>query len=137
MAKGSDVPDPEMDGKGEPDQRFVMEIFGRIAAIWELSTTEQSLILGLSEAAFLRMREGNHGFRASAEVLRRMAYVLIIFEDLNFLLSSQEAADTWIKRPNDAELFSGASALAFILIGSEDRLVALHDYLRARRYSSW
>jgi hypothetical protein len=136
MAKEGDFPDSEMDWKGKPAQRFAMELFGKIAEIWNLSIAEQSVILGLSEAAFLQMREGDHGTRASAEVLRRMAYILIIFEDLSILLSSQEAAHTWIRQPNNAELFCGASALTFILDGSEYSLVALHRYLSARRYSS-
>jgi len=135
MANGGNVPDPEMDEKSDPAWPFAIELFGKIAAIWQLSIAEQSAILGISDAAYLDLRDVRHDTHVSGEVLRRISYIVRVYRALNILLSSQEAADTWIRRPNDADLFCGASALAFILDGSEDSLVALHDYLHARLWS--
>jgi hypothetical protein len=132
MAKGDNVPDPEMDEKGDPAWPFAIELFGKIAAIWQLSIAEQSAILGISETAYLELIDARHDTHVSAEVFRRLSYIVKVYKALNSLLSSQEAADTWIKRPNNTEPFCGASALAFVLDGPEDNLAFLHDYLQAR-----
>jgi uncharacterized protein (DUF2384 family) len=135
MAKGGNVADADVDVKGDSGQPFAIELFGKIAAIWQLTVAEQSAILGISEAGYLELRDPRYHAHASAEVLRRISYIVKVFKALNTLLSSQEAADTWLRRPNDAKLFCGASALTFILSGSEDALIALHDYLYARLWS--
>ena len=111
---------------------FAIGLFGKIAEIWQLSIVEQSALLGMSETEYLALREARHGADVSCDVRQRISYIVNVYKALNILLGSQEAADAWIKRPNNAEPFCGESALSWILDGPKDGIAFLHDYLQAK-----
>jgi len=56
-----------------------------------------------------------------------------IHKALNILLPSAHAADQWLKKPNDAPLFGGDSALNRMLGGSITDLADVRRYLDAQR----
>jgi hypothetical protein len=62
-----------------------------------------------------------------------LSYLLGIYKALQVLLPATAAADAWIKKPNDAPLFAGQSALARMLGGNVADLIAVRQYLDARR----
>ena len=67
---------------------------------------------------------------------RRMAHLLGIYGALATLLGDTPQADGWIKRPNQAALFKGASALDFMLGGDVERIVKVHSYLYAEMWGN-
>lgn len=71
--------------------------------------------------------------RLSPEMFERLSCIFGIYQDLQILLPSPNAADTWIHRPNDAPLFGGRPALDRMLSGQRADLHAVRQYLAAQR----
>ena len=65
------------------------------------------------------------------DTLERISYVLGIYRALQILLPDPERADVWVRRPNDAPLFGGASALDRMLGGQVADLFVVRQYLDA------
>ncbi|MBV9774375.1 MAG: DUF2384 domain-containing protein, partial [Gemmatimonadetes bacterium] len=86
-----------------------LRTFFRIAEAWKLSVEEQMTLLGLSSRStyFKWKKDGTD--RLSRDTLERLSYVFGIYKGLQILLPSPEAADGWVRRPNDAPLFNGSS----------------------------
>lgn len=106
--------------------------FFRIAALWGLSNDEQMRLLGITaRSTFFQWKKGVGG-RLSKDTLERISYILGIYKSLQVLLPDQSAADTWIRRPNTAPLFQGASALERMLSGQVADLYVVRGYLDAQ-----
>jgi hypothetical protein len=71
--------------------------------------------------------------RLSADTLERISYVMGIHKALRILLPTQEAADSWVKKPNTANGFGGKSALQRMLAGRVVDLADVRRYLDAER----
>ena len=110
-----------------------LRTFFRIAALWDLSVEEQMTLLGSPARStyFKWKREGVEAL--PRDVLERISYVLGIYKDLQLLLPDEEAADTWVRRPNDASPFGGRSALERMLSGNVSDLYEVRRYLDAER----
>ena len=59
--------------------------------------------------------------------------MLGIYKALQILLPDEKAADEWVKRPNDASMFAGHSALDRMLSGQVADLFVVRQYLDAHR----
>jgi uncharacterized protein (DUF2384 family) len=111
-----------------------LEAFTRISGLWGLTTSDQRTLLGfIPESTYFKYLKNPNAARLSPDTLERISHVLGIFKSLNVLLPRQEAADTWIRRPNDAPLFKGRTALEYMLSGRFEDLVAVRHYLDAMR----
>jgi len=110
-----------------------LRTFFRIAELWELTVDEQITLLGSPARStyFKWKKEGATSL--PHDVLERISYVLGIYKDLQLLLPDEEAADTWVRRPNDASLFGGRSALGRMLSGNVSDLYEVRRYLDAER----
>lgn len=107
-----------------------------IAQAWGLSARETRILLGSPpESTFYKWRSGKVGI-VSRDLLERASYLLGIYKALQVLLPVPSAADAWIKRPNDAPLFNGRSALDLMLSGNVADLYLVRQYLDAQR-SGW
>lgn len=111
-----------------------IEVFSRIASLWKLSISEQRALLGgVPESTYFKYLKRPQSARLSPDMLERISHVLGIFKSINILLPRREAADAWIRRPNDASLFKGRSALEYLLSGRFEDLVAVRRYLDTMR----
>ena len=111
-----------------------LQAFSRISDLWDLSTSEQRILLGgIPESTFFKYVKQPHAARLSNDTLERTSHILGIFKSINVLLPRAEAADSWIRRPNNTALFKGRSALEYILSGRFEDLVAVRHYLDAVR----
>jgi uncharacterized protein (DUF2384 family) len=111
-----------------------LEAFTRIAGHWRLSTAEQRTLLGgLAESTYFKYLKNPKAARLSADTLERISHLIGIFKSINVLLPRAEAADTWVRRPNNAPLFKGRSALDYVLSGRFEDLIAVRHYLDAMR----
>jgi hypothetical protein len=107
-----------------------------IAQAWGLSARETRVLLGSPpESTFYKWKSGKVGI-VSRDLLERVSYLLGIYKALQLLLPAPGAADAWIKRPNDAPLFSGRSALEVMLSGNVADLYLVRQYLDGER-SGW
>jgi uncharacterized protein (DUF2384 family) len=109
-------------------------VFLKIAALWDLTPPEARILLGgLPESTYFKYQKAPQTARLSHDTLGRISHVLGIYKALNLLLPRAEAADAWVRRPNDAPLFKGRSALEYMLGGNFDDIAAVRRYLDAER----
>lgn len=127
--------------RGKNARRAALRTFFNIAKAWDLGEAAQMKLLGLSARSAYDKCKKDRGARLSMDALERISCVLGIFKALNVLLPDKVAADKWIKKPNDAPLFGGKSALDRMLSGRVSDLFLVRRYLdaqcgavRGRRY---
>jgi Protein of unknown function (DUF2384) len=110
-----------------------LRAFARIAELWHLSIPEQLTLLGItSRSTYFKWRKEPEP-KLPRDTLERLSYLLGIYKALQLLLPDNHAADEWVRRPNDAPLFGGKSALARMLSGNVADLYIVRQYLDAQR----
>jgi hypothetical protein len=110
-----------------------LRAFTKIAELWHLSIPEQLALLGIaSRSTYFKWRKDPHP-RLPRDTLERLSYLLGIYKALQLLLPDTRAADEWVRRPNDAPLFGGKSALERMLSGNVADLYIVRQYLDAQR----
>ncbi|MFN2528847.1 MAG: antitoxin Xre-like helix-turn-helix domain-containing protein [Candidatus Baltobacteraceae bacterium] len=113
---------------------IALKTFFRIAALWRVSAAEQRALLGsIPESTFYKWVKDPDHARLQRDQLDRASHILGIYKSVNILLPDPESADTWVRRPNDAALFKGRSALAYMLSGGLERIVDVRRYLDSER----
>lgn len=110
-----------------------LRTYFRIADAWELSANEARTLLGAPPASTYFKWKAGHVGQVSRDVLERVSYVLGIYKALQLLLPSPAAADAWVRQPNSAPPFHGASALDRMLSGNVADLFVVRQYLDAER----
>lgn len=106
--------------------------FWRLAEAWRLNASEQATLLGVGRTTLYQWKQGR--VRAlDRHVLERLSYLFGIYAALQILLPVQERADEWVRRPNQAALFGGTSALQRMLGGQVADLYVVRQYLDAQR----
>ena len=131
-------PSPAVKTQPQPSSRDLsaagLRAFFNIARDWNLNTDEQMVLLGTpGRSTFFKWKSAPEAADLRRDTLERLSYLLGIYKALQVLLPAPSAADAWIKKPNDAPLFAGQSALARMLGGNVADLVAVRQYLDARR----
>lgn len=110
-----------------------LRTFFKIAERWDLSVEEQMKLLGIgARSTFFKWKQDRDG-RLTMDTLERISYILGIFKALNILLPDEDAADKWIKKPNEAPIFGGKSALVRLLSGHVSDLYVVRQFLDAQR----
>ena len=110
-----------------------LRAFTKIAELWHLSIPEQMALLGItSRSTYFKWRKEPHP-RLPPDTLERLSYLLGIYKALQLLLPDSRAADEWVRRPNEAPLFGGRSALDRMLSGHVVDLYVVRQYLDAQR----
>ena len=110
-----------------------LRAFVKIAELWHLSIPEQLTLLGVtSRSTYFKWRKEPDP-KLPRDTLERLSYLLGIYKALQLLLPDNHAADEWIRRPNDAPLFGGKSALQRMLSGNVADLYIVRQYLDAQR----
>jgi hypothetical protein len=110
-----------------------LRAFANIAKLWHLSVPEQLALLGISSrSTYFKWRNEPHP-KLPRDTLERLSYLLGIYKALQLLLPDAHAADEWVRRPNEAPLFGGKSALDRMLSGNVADLYIVRQYLDAQR----
>jgi hypothetical protein len=111
-----------------------LRAFFAIARDWGLNTDAQMVLLGApGRSTFFKWKSAPGSADLKRDTLERLSYILGIYKALQILLPSTTAADAWVKKSNSAPLFGGKSALDRMLGGNVADLVAVRQYLDARR----
>ena len=127
-----------MKTQNKPSSREIsaagLRAFFNIARDWALNTDAQMVLLGApGRSTFFKWKSAPETADLKRDTLERLSYLLGIYKALQILLPSTAAADDWVKKPNAAPLFGGRSALDRMLGGNVADLVAVRQYLDARR----
>jgi hypothetical protein len=110
-----------------------LRAFANIAEAWGLTVVEQLQLLGIaSRSTFFKWRRETAP-RLPRDTLERLSYLLGIYKSLQILLPDPKAADEWVRKPNEAPLFGGKSALERMLSGQVADLYVVREYLDAER----
>ena len=111
-----------------------LRAFFNIARDWGLNTEEQMVLLGApGRSTFFKWKAAPEKADIKHDGLERLSYILGIYKALQILLPDASASDAWVKKPNTAPLFGGKSALDRMLGGNIGDLLAVRQYLDARR----
>ena len=115
-----------------------LRAFCRIAEAWKLSIEEQLRLLGEPpRSTFFAWRKNPEKANLSRDTLERLSNLLGIYKSLQILLPDPEAADRWVRQPNDAPLFGGEPALKRMLAGNVSDLNLVRRYLDVARGAGW
>jgi hypothetical protein len=115
-----------------------LRAFVRIAEHWRLSVDEQLTLLGAPpRSTYFSWRRRPDGANLPRDTLERLSNILGIYKALQILLPDPQAADAWVRKPNDAPLFAGRSALDRMLGGNVSDLNLVRRYLDAARGGGW
>jgi hypothetical protein len=110
-----------------------LRAFFNLAEHWGLKATEQRTLLGdPPESTYFKWKKQRTG-SPSRDVIERISYLLGIWKDLQILFPDARQADAWVRKPNDAPLFAGRSALDRMLSGNVADLYVVRQYLDAQR----
>ena len=110
-----------------------LRAFFNITRLWGLGAEQERLLLGNpGRSTFFRWKRDLDG-ALSQDTLERISYLLGIWKALQILFPEPAQADAWVKRPNDAPLFAGQSALQRMLGGQVADLYVVRQYLDAQR----
>ena len=110
-----------------------LRTFFRIAVLWDLSVDDQMTLLGgTAGSTFLRWNKDPNTV-LPRDTLERISYIVGIYKALHVLLPDEQAADEWIKRPNEATVFGGQSALDRMMSGQVADLFVVRQHLDAQR----
>ncbi len=111
-----------------------LRAFFNIARGWGLNAEEQMVLLGApGRSTYFKWKSAPENADLKRDTLERLSYLLGIYKALQILLTNPAAADAWVKKPNTAPLFGGKSALDRMLGGNMGDLLAVRQYLDARR----
>ncbi len=109
-----------------------LKAFFSITRKWKLTPEQERTLLAATHATFYRWKKNCDG-SLTQDTLERISYILGIYKALRILLANEEAANKWIKKPNNAPLFGGKSALDKLLVGRVIDLADVRRYLDAER----
>ena len=110
-----------------------LRAFFKLAEQWELRIGDQRRLLGdPPESTFYKWKRQQEG-SLGRDVLERISYLLGIYKDLQILFPDASQADAWVRKPNEAPLFGGRSALERMLSGNVADLYVVRQYLDAQR----
>jgi hypothetical protein len=107
--------------------------FFGIAKAWKLSEREQMRLLGLVSRSTLQSWKAGNVARIDRDTLERISYVLGIYKAIRILLPEASRADAWMRKPNNAPIFGGSSALGRMTSGNVADLYVVRQYLDAER----
>lgn len=113
------------------------QAFLNIAKKWDLNREQQTILLGhISPSDYLEWKgraEISRPFLLPRDILERISYLLGIYEALHILLSTPDVANSWVKRPNAAPLFTQKSPIDKMLSGNIADLIEIRRYLDAQK----
>lgn len=106
-----------------------MRTFLNIAQRWKLTKHEALTLLKEGDPKqWDAWRAGRTG-GLSVEQIKRLSLALGIYQCLHTLLPIPERADAWIRQPNTATLFGGATALELMMSDAFGDIESVKKYL--------
>src|SRR5258708_29626456 len=110
-----------------------LRTFFNIANAWGVGPGTQMALLGLrSRSTFNRWKESG-AVALAPDTIERLSYIFGIYKALQVLLPDAASADAWMRKPNDAPLFGGRSALARLAPRRVSDLYQVRQYLDTQR----
>lgn len=117
----------------EKINKTALDAYFSITSRWQLNTEEEQMLLGSPpRSTFFKWKKERQG-HLTQDTLERISYIMGIYKALHILLPTKKSADEWPKKPNQAPLFNGQSALQKMLVGRVVDLADVRRFLDAER----
>lgn len=130
LAMSRMISSTEKPSDGPVESDAALEVFLKVAELWDLSTEEQMILLGSpGRSTFFKWKKS--GGRLPHDTIERISHILSIFKALEILLPSPPAADSWIGRPNDR--LGGVSPLKVMLGGHVADIIRVREFVDVER----
>lgn len=110
-----------------------VRVLDRLARVWKLNDEELAGLVAFEKRDLLRWRENPDDVPNSA--VECISVLLGIFRAINTLLPEPSSSDDWLRRPNQAPLFGGRSALVLMLQGGLPAMREVRRYLDGEIWS--
>ncbi len=109
-------------------KEVAIKAFVKLCQLWKLDKKQQVHLLDLPTDITLLELEKNPNLMSDV-VLERISYLLGIYKQLNTYFTDEKQANSWIHKKNKAELFSGKTALEYMLKENGAHLSSVKQYL--------
>lgn len=107
-----------------------LRAFFKIGRDWGLSADEEAILLGgPSQAVLSTWRDQSGNAIVPRDTLERISYILGIHESLHAQFRDRQRADAWVRKPNEAPIFGGGTALDRMLAGNVCDIYVVRKYL--------
>jgi hypothetical protein len=124
----------EVSTKHKRQSEVAIKAFFKITDLWKLKNEEALILLGSpGRTQFYSLKKDPRTANLNRDTIERISYILGIFKALQILFPDKDSADAWVRKPNDAVLFGGKSALDRMLSGNVSDLFVVREYLDAQR----
>lgn len=107
----------------------LLQAFDLLSARWDLSPTEKLSLLGFDDAENQRRLREVTLEELPIDVIERIAILLSIASILRSLSPVRSSAHGWVKRANRAPLFSGQTALDYMIENGAEGMRKVHSHL--------
>ena len=104
-----------------------------LACAWELTETQAARLLGTSVGTYQRWKRQPDHANLDVNHLERLSLIFAIYKNLHILLPREDAADSWVKRPNANPPFGQRSPLDRMLSGQVADLLVVRQHLDSAR----
>jgi hypothetical protein len=124
----------ELSAKAERERLSpsAIKAFFNIMEKWNVRDEDaRTLLGGISNGQFYDMKKKPQRI-LDTDMLTRISYLIGIFKALN-ILYSEKLADAWVTRPNSNRIFSGQTALTYMIKGGLPAMQTVRRLLDARR----
>jgi len=127
---------PTADQEDNAGNEASLRAFEALAHLWQLSELERLTLLGFSSSEEYQALRSVPLAKTPAGLRERVSLMLDIYQTLWVLLPLPSAAHGWLRRPNQAKLFGGDSALDFIQRRGIEGLREVRAYLKAEAWGN-
>lgn len=114
-----------------------LKAFGRIADAWGLTDDEARVLLGGRHHKDWSAEGGATGTVVDDATLERISLILGIYAALGVLVGDHDGMRRWLRSPNEAPLFKGGPALAYMVENDVEGLRAVRSYVDWHAYVGW
>lgn len=114
-------------------RRVMWKVLAQIQPDWRLTEEELCRAIGGLNDEFVSQQMSGRTDPVPDETVLCVSHLMTIYRCLTDIFPNREQANTWIDRPNSAELFNGRPARAVILAGDLEVLAQVSRYLLAAR----
>tara|TARA_B100000678_G_C17794132_1_gene336119 strand:+ start:58 stop:456 length:399 start_codon:yes stop_codon:yes gene_type:complete len=127
---------PSVGSKCKHKDSACLHAFGNIAEHWDMTVSEQCLLLGLDDdevlLAWMQRTRARDDVSLPKDVLEGIGSLLSIFASLVILLN-HDRSKGWVRAPNRVPLFQGKCAMSLMTSGDRKDLENVARYLLSER----
>ena len=125
-----DLTDPAVRERLSPN---AIRAFFRIMERWKVGDEDARLLLGETSSDAFHAMKKNPERTLGEDNLRRISFLLGMFEALN-IVYSRELADKWMRLPNQESTFQGEKPLEYLKRGNLSAFASVRNLLKAQRW---